>query len=370
MWARVDGARLATWTPEGDLLISTPGVGAIRLLHPQGSAPRVSTVVSGLSSPQGMAFDVLDGQRVLYVIESTQLDRYVWTGDGVGARTVVVPLPGGSGGYRHPLKNVAVGPDHTVYLDVGSSSNADPADRDNGQALVASYRPDGSGRRVLMTGVRNGDGLAFDPNGALWTAVNNRDQITFPRHAAFGGTSDGFGREFQSYVNDHPADEIAQVIAGRDLGWPLCNPDQDVSADTDPLGAMAFSRDAETNANGSALDCGALLPVERGLPAHSAPLGFHFLANSALPADWRGGAVVATHGSNGHVPPLPGAVSWLPWNGSTLGAAQDLITGFATGGGNDIDRWGRPVDAVPGPDGALYVTDDTAGAVYRVVLAS
>ncbi|MFZ0383071.1 MAG: hypothetical protein WAL38_34940, partial [Solirubrobacteraceae bacterium] len=124
--------------------------------------------------------------------------------------------------------------------------------------------------------------------------------------------------------------------------------------------------DAQTNPTGARLNCASLAPIERGLPAHSAPLGFHFLEGSRLPAPWTGGAVVAVHGSWDRQPPRAPAVLWLPWDASThtLGAPIALISGFQLASG---DRWGRPVDAVPGPDGALYVSDDTAGAIYRIV---
>ena len=367
-WARIDGARFTTWTPEGDLLVSTPRSGAVRLVRSNGGAnPTISTLLNGLSLPQGMAFDTIDGVTYLYVIENGQLNRFVWNNGNVGTRVVLIKdLPGRSAPFDHPLKTVVVGSDHTIYLDVGSSSNADPADRNKGQALIASYRPDGTGRQVLTIGVRNGDGLAFDPNGQLWTAVNERDRVTYPIHGPFGGQADAYGKFLQEYGNDHPSDQIAKVIPGRDLGWPYCDPDQDLSTGSDRFGAMQFRRNTDTNPDGRALDCATLTPVERGLQAHSAPLGLEFLGTSKIAAPWRDGAVVATHGSNNHVPPLPGSVLWMHYENGTLGPAQDLLTGFVSGD----DRWGRPVDATAGGDGALYVTDDTAGVVYRVTLGS
>ena len=365
-WARIDQPRLAVWTPRGDLLVSQPNQGTVLRLQPNGTAaPKQSKVVTGLISPQGLAFDNLDGQEVLYVAESTAILRYDWNGSGVGTRTMVVGNLPGTGAYNHPLKAVAVAPDHTVYFDVASSSNADPADRSEGEAQIESVRPDGSQRSVVMTGVRNGNGLAFDPTGQLWTAVNNRDNIAYPEHGPFGGETDAFGKVVQAYVNDHPADEIVKVLPGRDLGWPYCNPDQTLNKNqADPYAQMPFRADAQLAS--TKIDCAQLTPVERGLLAHSAPLGLTFLSRSTVPASFRAGAVVGTHGSNNHVPPRSAAVYWMSFTAAGgLGPIQPLLTGFQESSG---DRWGKPVDAVPGPDGALYVTDDTADVIYRVVL--
>lgn len=114
------------------------------------------------------------------------------------------------------------------------------------------------------------------------------------------------------------------------------------------------------------MDCGALTPIEVGLAAHSAPLGLDFLEGSEIGAPWTGGAVVAVHGSWDRQPPRPPAVLWMAWDSTseTLQPAITLVSGFQEADGT---RWGRPVDAVPGPDGALYVSDDTAGAVYRLM---
>ena len=373
VWALVPGARLETWTPEGDLLVSQPSGGTITELVPRARRnrpPLERTLVSGLTNPQGMAFDRFGGHEVLYVAESDELDRYEWRGHGVGARTVVIRnLPDGG---SHPLKNVVVGRDHTVYIDIGSATNASPQGRGGGipRASVLAYRPSDRRVRVFATGVRNGDGLSFAPDGTLWTAVNERDDIAYPFHRAYGGTSDAYGQVMQAYVNNHPADEVARLTAGRNLGWPFCDPDPDVdpgrSGTAEEYGNMRFDADAQTNPGGHRLDCSNLPRIDRGIPAHSAPLGFHFLEASALPSPWNTGAVVAVHGSWDRDPPRAPAVLWLPWDAQTrtLGSAITLVGGFQEPNGS---RWGRTVDAVPGPDGALYVSDDQAGAVYRLV---
>jgi glucose/arabinose dehydrogenase len=373
VWARVPDARIEAWTPQGDLLVSQPGRGIISELSPGPDATAtVRTLLSGLTNPQGLAFATLDGRPVLYVGESGQIDRYPWSARGInGSRTVVardLPDQNPLGDDVHRPKDVAVAPDGTVYFNVGSSSNANPDDRTMSQprAVIMAVSPAGKNLRVVERGVRNGEGLAVAPDGTVWTAVNNRDNISYPSRPAYHGVSDPFGQVIQAYVNEHPADEVVPVTAGRDLGWPYCNPDQDLNHPAGSMVNLPFIADAVTNPGGTHLNCGALPRVQVGLPAHSAPIGMSFLAGSKLAGTWSGGAVVAVHGSWDRHPPRAPAVLWMPWNAKTrtLGAAVTLVGGFQDPAG---DRWGRPADAVAGPDGALYVSDDTAGAIYRLV---
>jgi len=376
VWARVPGARMEAWTPKGDLLVSDPGDGSIFELWPDAAGTAtVSTLLSGLTSPQGMAFAKLDGKWVLYVAESDQIDRYPWGASGIsGARTVIaarLPDLDPSGDDVHSAKDVTVAKDGTVYFNVGSSSNANPDDRTMSpqRAVIMAVQPDGTDLRVVERGVRNGEGLAVAPNGSVWTAVNERDNIPYPTHGPYGGDSDAFGKVFQSYVNNHPPDEVAAVTAGRDLGWPYCDPDQDYGHPAGSLADVPLVANSVTNPGGTALDCAALAPIEVGLPAHSAPLGMTFLEGSKIPAPWSDGAVVAAHGSWDRQPPQAPAVLWLAWNAAkwTLSPAVTLVGGFENADGS---YWGRPVDAVPGPDGALYVSDDSVGAIYRLAPAS
>ena len=376
VWARVPDARIEAWTPEGDLLVSTPNDGSIRELRPDAAGTAtMTTLLSGLTSPQGLAFAKLDGQWVLYVAESDQIDRYPWGPAGIsGTRTVIaggLPDQDPSGDDVHRAKDVTVAADGTVYFNVGSSSNANPDDRTMTpqRAVIMAVRPDGTDLRVAERGVRNGEGLAVAPDGSVWTAVNERDNIPYPSHAPYATYSDAFGRVIQAYVNNHPPDEVVPVTAGRDLGWPYCDPDQD---DSNPAGSLAdvpLVANAVTNPGGTELNCKALTPVEVGLPAHTAPVGITFLSGSKIPAPWSAGAVVAGHGSWDRQPQQVPAVLWLAWNAAkaTLMPAVTLVGGFQNADGS---YWGRPVDAVPGPDGALYVSDDAAGAIYRLVPAS
>jgi glucose/arabinose dehydrogenase len=379
VWARVPSARFALWTPEHQLLVSAAETGKIVELTPTGGLtgrpPRQRVLLSDLTMPQGMAFDTLNGARVLYVAQSNQIDRYPWRPGGtLGPRTVVVanlPDTGPPNEDTHRLKSLAIGANHTIYVSLGSVSNAKAPDPRQypPRATILSFSPDGSHLRVFARGVRNGEGLAFAPDGSLWTAVNERDEVTYPFHRAFGGLSEAFGQVVRGYVNEHPPDELTRLTLGSNLGWPFCNPDPDDKPGQPELGLhyanLDFVADAVTNPGESVLDCATLAPLQRGLPAHSAPLGLTFLAGSKIGSSLAAGAVLAVHGSWDRTPPRAPAVLWLPWDaaGHTLGEPVTLVGGFQLASGV---RWGRPVDAVPGPDGALYVTDDLAGAVYRI----
>jgi glucose/arabinose dehydrogenase len=370
VWARVRGARLLAWTPDGRLLVSRPKLGDVVALTPvrDDTPPAQQTLVGGLNQPHGLAFT----GGTLYVAESDQVDSFTYSAGAVSRREVVAGgLPDAKspelrGAYAHALKSVAVGEDGALYVSVGSTGNVSAEDRDADPERAAILRaPAGGGRpAVFARGVRNGTGLAVDPDGGVWTAVNNRDNIEYP----YDG--DDKGRVLQSYVNDHPLEPLARLTRGRDLGWPYCNPDPDVKPGErdSPLSytRRPFVRDVQTNPDGSKLDCAALPPVEQGMGAHSAPLGLSFATSPGLPGAYGPGALVGVHGSWNRKPPRPPEVSFFAWRGGTLGPQQTLLTGFQN---DDGSRWGRPVMAVQGPDKALYVSDDLAGAVYRVTTA-
>ncbi|MDT4993144.1 MAG: hypothetical protein QOH97_3036 [Actinoplanes sp.] len=374
VWARVPSARLLAWTPDGRLLVSRPQFGDVVALvpGPGDAAPAQQTLVSGLNQPHGLAFQ----GSTLYVAESDQVDAFTYGAGAVsGKRVVVDGLPDAKspelgGAYAHALKSVAIGTDGALYVSIGSTGNVSPADRevDPQRAAILRVPPGGGKPAVFARGVRNGTGLAVDPAGAVWTAVNNRDNIGYPDDRDYDGdgTPDQ-GRVMQSYVNDHPLEPLARLAQGRDLGWPYCNPDPDVKLGEkgSPLSytRRPFVRDIQTNPDGTKLDCAALPPVEQGMGAHSAPLGLSFATSPGLTGGYGPGALVGVHGSWNRNPPRAPEVSFFAWRNRTLGPQQTLLTGFQ---GTDGSRWGRPVMAVRGPDRALYVSDDLAGAVYRV----
>jgi glucose/arabinose dehydrogenase len=373
VWDRIPKARLAAWTPDGALLVSVPASGEVVRLapRPDGGEPGSSILLFGLSQPHGLAFI----GSTLYVAGSNQVDAYIYTdGKTSGGRTVAPGLPDAEspelqGAYAHALKSVAVGADGAVYFSIGSTGNITPEDRTANPPRATIMRiPPGDGTpQVFATGVRNGTGLAIAPDGSVWTAVNNRDQVAYPYDRPYDGDSgSSLGTVIPEYVNDHPPESIAKLWPGRELGWPFCNPDTDVNpgvADSpqDPAHAR-WVLDVQTNADGSKLNCDALPPVEQTMGAHAAPLGMSF-TDGALPGPYGSGALIGVHGSWNRTPPRPPEVSFYPWRDGTLGDQQTLVGGFQLADGS---RWGRPVAAVVGPDGAVYITDDYAGAVYRL----
>jgi glucose/arabinose dehydrogenase len=349
VWARIPKARLAAWAPDGSLLVSVPSSGQVVRIQPNGAGARPTVPLDGLDQPHGLAFS----GSTLYVAESNQIDAYDYAdGKATNGRTIAAGLPDAKspdlrGAYSHALKSVAVGRDGAVYFSIGSTGNITADDRSANppRATIMRIPPGGGPAAPFATGVRNGTGLAIGPDGSVWTAVNNRDDVANQQT-----------REVSpDYVNDHPPEALARLTPGRELGWPFCNPDGGPAN-------LPFIRDVQTNADGSKLDCAKLSPVEQSLGAHAAPLGMSFTEN-VLPAPYAAGALVGVHGSWNRQPPRAPEVAFFPWQNGGLGNQQTLVGGFQA---EDGTRWGRPVAAVTGPDGAVYITDDYADAVYRL----
>jgi glucose/arabinose dehydrogenase len=349
VWARMPKPRLAAWTPDGVLLVSVPSTGEVVGLRPGDNGPASSVLLDGLTQPHGLAF----AGNTLYVAESDQIDAFDYTdGRAINGRTVAGGLPDADspelrGSYHHSLKSVAIGPDGAVYFSIGSRGNitADDRDADPPRATIMRVPPGGGPAQVFATGVRNGTGLAIAPDGAVWTAVNNRDNVADPQT----------GQPDPAYVDEHPPESVARLIPGRELGWPYCNPDGGPAN-------LPLIRDVETNADGSRMDCESLPPIEQSVGSHGAPLGMSF-TEGVLPQPYASGALIGVHGSWNREPPRAPEVSFFPWRNGALGDQQTLVGGFQV---DDGSRWGRPVAAVTGPDGAVYITDDYADAVYRL----
>ena len=318
VWARMPKPRLAAWTPDGALLVSVPSAGEVVVLRPTDNGPTSSVLLEGLDQPHGLAF----AGNSLYVAESDQVDVYDYI-DGRAdqsahrcRRSARCEQPGPSRRLSHALKSVAVGPDGAVYFSIGSTGNISADDRDANppRATIMRVPPGGGPAEAFATGVRNGTGLAVAPDGSVWTAVNNRDNVADP----------ATGRPDPEYVDEHPPESVARLTPGRELGWPYCNPDGGPAN-------LPLIRDVQTNADGGEMDCESLPPIEQSLGAHAAPLGMSF-SDGVLPAPYASGALIGVHGSWNREPPREPEVSYFAWRNGGLGDQQTLVGGFQVRG--------------------------------------
>jgi len=323
----VSGARFLRFTEAGDLLVSVPGSDRIEILWRDADGDGVSdgrgVLLADLDKPHGI--DLHDGW--LYVGETDAVGRIRFdaaTRSTEGAyERLVTGLPTGG----HWTKTVRVGPDAKLYVSIGSSCNVCLED-DPRRAAIVRYALDGSDEELFATGLRNAVGFDWDPrSGALYATDNGRDLLG----------------------DDFPPCELNRVVADGFYGWPYVNGFGVVDPD---LGDRAPAGLVEA----------AIDPVH-GFPAHNAPLGMTFVRSDAAPKALRGAALAALHGSWNRTEKDGYEVVSLHWDADGRVEQRPFVTGFEL----DDDVIGRPVDVVEGPDGAIYVSDDYAGAIYRVV---
>jgi glucose/arabinose dehydrogenase len=305
--ARIPGARFIMPLPTGEVLVAQPGLGSIFLVRPQADGtPVVSALIEDLRNPQGMALHRIDDRLYLYVGESNQVTRFLIAPNAASAsdQTVIVPnLPDSSsrelrGPYRHELKNLVIGADNKLYVDIASSTNADPIDTtsDPVRSAIYQYNLNGSNGKIFARGIRNAEGLAFVPGtNELWAAVNETDDILYPFHNSWQGSGlINYGMLITSYVDDHPPDEFIHVKEAANYGWPFANPNPDTP---NGLDNMPFAPNCETNPDWSEYPESMFTRVDKGIQAHSAALGMAFLQDSKVPEPFRNGIVIALHGS-------------------------------------------------------------------------
>lgn len=375
VWARVPQARFMAVAPNGDVLVSVPSTGRIVLLRERSNdVPQAFDYATGMRNPHDMVFHQIGETIYLYVAESNRVSRSVYTNGETrraGSETVVDNLPDNStpelqGRYGHQLKNIALSPDHKLYVSVASTCNACTEDTqsDPVRSAIYQYSADGKDRRLFARGLRNAEGLDFLPgSGKLWVTVNSRDEIRVPSDVDVDGDRQSdLDKILPVYVDDNPAELFTAVRDGGNYGWPFCNP-----APNATMSLLDLLPDAELNRNASNLDCASADRSTKGIRAHAAPLGFSFLHGSMLPLAYRKGAAVALHGCWNCSSLRAGyKVVFFPFDDAgNVGAEMDLVTGFVT----DPDArtvWGRPVDAVADAKGNLLISDDLAGAIYQL----
>jgi glucose/arabinose dehydrogenase len=323
VYAEVPNARSMTLGGSGTLFVGTREGGNVYAVVPGDSAARrrVVAIARGLDSPNGVAFR--DG--ALYVAEIGRVLRY----DGIESRIENPPEPvvvndSFPKDAHHGWKFIRFGPDGMLYVPVGAPCNVCERD-DPRYASITRMKPDGTGFEVFASGVRNTVGFDWNPETKeLWFTDNGRDWLG----------------------DDRPPDELNRAPRkGLHFGFPHLH-GKDV-------------RDPEFGAGGKGR---AFTLPEREFPAHSATLGMRFYTGSMFPPEYRNVIFVAEHGSWNRSTPVGYRVTRVTLKDNRAVGYEIFADGWLKG----RRAWGRPVDVQAMPDGALLVSDDKAGLIYRI----
>lgn len=298
--ANLNGPRVLTTDPNGNILVSEPSAG--KIIEVNGNAQTV--VASGLNLPHGLAFS---GTK-LYVAETDGVS--VWDYDTKSFKATnkqkIIDIPGGG---EHFTRTLLI-KDNKLYVSIGSDCNA-CSESDPRRAAIWRSNLDGSQFSSFSSGLRNAVFLHTNPStNEIWATTMGRD-----------------------FLGDNlPPDTMNIIKQGANYGWPYCYGNK--------------VTDNETNPGGSKFDCSKMEPPKIEIPAHSAPLGFAFLGSDVL---------IAYHGSwNRSVPTGYKVVKY------SNGVLSDFITGWLQPDGNVL---GRPVDIlIKGTD--IYISDDKSGVIY------
>src|ERR1022692_267731 len=356
--SNLEQARVIHLAPNGDLFVSNSSAGEVRVYRvPSGSsAPTESGIfASGLHQPYGMAFyPPGPDPQWLYVANSNGVVRFPYkngqlktTAKAEGIVDCIPPT-------HHWIRDILFIPDGTrLLLAVGSSSNAaldmfpvprvpggmdgwnkthplgSTWDTEEGRANILSFKPDGTDQKIIATGLRNPSGITIQPaTGELWAVINERD---------------GLG-------DDTPFEYATHVQAGAFYGWPWYF----LGAHEDPRhkGEHTDLKDKIT------------IP-DVFMQTHSAPLQIVFYEGDNFPIAYKGSAFVTLHGSWDRSRRTGYKVVRLIFdkNGKPTGEYEDFMTGFVI---SDKQVWGRPTGVTVGKDGALFVTDDGSGTIWRI----
>jgi glucose/arabinose dehydrogenase len=329
LWASDFGEpRNMVLAPNGDVFVADMSgleIDVLRDTNGDGMPDKRWVFYDGLNRPFGLAFR---GNQ-LYVGNTDAIVRFDYKpGQTVasGEPVPVASLPRGG----HATRNVAFNRDGSkMYVAVGSDSNVDDETADPMRAAITEYNPDGTGRRTFASGLRNPIGLAWNPaDHSLWTAVNERD---------------GLG-------DDLVPDYATEVKRDAFYGWPFSY----IGANVDPR-------------RGERLDLVKKAVVPSVLiQSHSAPITLAFYDGTMFPAQYRGGAFVALHGSWNRALRTGYKVVHVPFrNGKPAGGYDDFLLGWAPDP-KDRTVWGRPAGLLVLRDGSLLVADDGAAVIWRV----
>jgi len=326
---QVPGARSLALGTRGTVFVGTRAQGRVYALvdaDRDGRAERVITIARGLNQPNGVAFR--DGS--LYVAEVSRVIRF----DGIEERldrppTPVVVNDSFPRDAHHGWKFIRFGPDGMLYVPVGAPCNVCLSE-DERYASIMRMRMDGTGLEVYARGVRNTVGFDWHPGTReLWFTDNGRDLLG----------------------DDVPPDELNRASGiGQHFGFPFVHGRSVV----DPQFGAGRRPEEFT------------LPVQE-LGAHVASLGMRFVTGPRFPAAYRGQILIAEHGSWNRSVPSGYRISMVRLQADRAVAYEVFAEGWLPAGARQGGAaWGRPVDLMELPDGSLLVSDDAAGAVYRI----
>ncbi|KAA0206473.1 sorbosone dehydrogenase family protein [Candidatus Uhrbacteria bacterium] len=322
--------------PNGSVMVAEPNAGRISLL-PDADGDGVSeervTVASNLNRPHDFLFYPRDGYDLL-VAETDALSRMRLNEDLTRADShrVMTVLPTGG---RHTTKSIefarAGKEEERILISIGSSCDV-CREEDARRGSIQSVLTDGTDMQPYATGLRNSVFLEVAPDGEIWATEMGRDFLG----------------------DDLPPDEINIIEEGKNYGWPICYGKNvhDTVFDKNTYIRNPCMEPFET-------------PSHIDLPAHSAPLGLAFVPKDAgWPEEYVGNLLVAYHGSWNRSEPTGYVIRRfvLGENGNVV-RDEDFVSGWLS----DQGVLGRPADLTFGSDGALYVTDDKAGLVYRIM---
>jgi glucose/arabinose dehydrogenase len=320
----VENARSMALSPGGTLFVGTREDGRVYAIVDRNKDQRgdqVLTLAKGLNMPNGVAFR--DG--ALYVAEISRVLRF----DDIEDRLTSPPKPvvitdSLPTEKHHGWKFIAFGPDGMLYVPVGGPCNSCER-KDPRFGSITRMKPDGSGAEVYAHGVRNSVGFDWHPRtGALWFTDNGRDLLG----------------------DDVPPDELNRATGpGQHFGFPYC-----------------FGGSIADPEFGGKRPCSEFRAPEMKLGAHVASLGMRFYTGRMFPAEYHNQIFIAEHGSWNRSRKSGYRITLVRLEGDRAVKYEPFGEGWLQG----QDEWGRPVDVLVMPDGALLVSDDRAGAIYRI----
>jgi len=321
--SKIEGARSMALGPKGVLFVGTKNEGKVyAVLDKDGDqkADEILTIARGLNMPNGVAYR----NGALYVAEVSRILRL----DDIANRLYNPPKPvvvsrAFPKDRHHGWKVIAFGPDGLLYVPVGAPCNVCEK-KDGRYASIMRMKPDGKDLEVFASGVRNTVGFDWHPETReLWFTDNGRDWMG----------------------DDRPPDELNRAPQkGLHFGFPYCHGD---------ILDSSYGRNR---------DCGEFTAPSILLGPHVAALGMKFYTGTQFPAQYRNQVFIAEHGSWNRSKPIGYRITLVRLEGNRAVRYETFAEGWLEG----ISAWGRPVDVLVMPDGALLVSDDRAGAIYRI----